>query len=257
MEDGGGKRRFEGRVAIVTGGGSGIGAATAELFAQQGAAVVIAARAEERCRDTVDRIAAAGGRASFVQTDVTEAEDCRACIEKAVEEFGRVDYLFNNAGVHRFGGVETLDEGEWDLMIDTMLKGTFLMSKYAVPEMRKVGGGAIVNSGSDCAHVGCPNMVGYVAAKAAMPVLTKAMAVDLWPDKIRVNCISPGFVYSDMAVGVFSNEHGRPPAPEESDTWQPPRGIAESVLFLCSQEQAEDITGVTLPVSRLALSAHP
>jgi NAD(P)-dependent dehydrogenase (short-subunit alcohol dehydrogenase family) len=250
-------RRFEGKVAIVTGGGSGIGAATALRFAEEGAAVTIAGRAEHRCAETIEKITQGGGQAIFTRTDVSRAADAEACVARTLEAFGRVDFLFNNAGVHRFGNVETLAESDWDELIDTMLKGTFLMSKYAVPQMRAVGGGAIVNSGSDCAHRGCPDMVGYVAAKAAMPVLTQAMAVDLWPDHIRVNCISPGFVYSDMAVSVFAKEHDRPPTPDEYGTWQPARGIADSVLFLCSDDQAEDITGVTLPVSRLALAAHP
>jgi NAD(P)-dependent dehydrogenase (short-subunit alcohol dehydrogenase family) len=248
------QQRFAGKVAIVTGSATGMGATTAEMFGAEGASVVVADLAEEAGRATVARIEADGGRAIFVRTDVTRAADCGNCAETAVKSYGRLDCLFNNAGLIRFGTAETLPEEEWDLLIAVMLKGTFLMTKHAVPAMRASGGGAIVNSGSNCSHHGCPEMIAYSAAKAAMPVLTKSMAIDFWPDKIRVNCVSPGFIQTSLAMDVRRFRDGREPTPEEVAQWQRPEAIAEAVLFLCSEEQAWDVTGITMPVSRLTFA---
>jgi NAD(P)-dependent dehydrogenase (short-subunit alcohol dehydrogenase family) len=243
-------QRFDGKVVIVTGAATGMGATTAEMFAAEGAAVVVADLAEAAARETVARIERDDGRAIYVPTNVTRAADCQRCVETAVSEFGRLDCLFNNAGLIRFGTAETLPEEDWDLMLSVILKGAFLMTKYAVPAMRKAGGGAIVNSGSNCSHIGCVNFCGYSAAKAAMPVLTKSMALDFWCDRIRVNCVSPGFVQTPMGSAVLEQIHGRPPTPEEIADKQRPEAIAEAVLFLCAEEQSFDITGITLPVSR-------
>lgn len=249
--------RFTGKVALITGAASGIGKATALKFAAEGAALIIADVNEQAGRAVAKEIADADGRAIFTKTNVTKAADCQAAVRAAVEAFGALHILFNNAGRICFGTVETITEEQWDSVVPVMLKGTFLMSKYAVPAMRAAGGGVIVNSGSTCSFRGSPGQFAYTAAKAAMPVLTREMAVDLEVDQIRVNCVAPGLIETAMGEAYYRFRNGLSddaPVPAEAKIdWQSPEGIAEAVLFLASDETS-DINGVTLPVSRLRLS---
>lgn len=175
----------------------------------------------------------------------------------AVAAFGSLHILFNNAGRICSGTIETTSEPDWEAVVRVMLNGTSYVSKYAVPAIRASGGGVIVNSGSTCSFRGSPGLFAYTAAKAAMPVLTRQMAVDLEPDKIRVNCVAPGLIRPPMAEVFWRFRNGRTPdepiPPEVTKEWQEPEAVAETVLFLAS-DAAEDIDGVTLPVSRLRLS---
>ncbi|MDH5307209.1 MAG: SDR family oxidoreductase, partial [Myxococcales bacterium] len=184
--------RLAQKVALITGGTSGIGAATAGLFAREGAAVVITGRSEARGREVVGQIERDGGRALFVRADVCVADDCRRAVGAAVSAFGRLDVLFNNAGVFVANDAVSCSEEEWDLQVDVSLKGTFLMCKVALPVMIAQGSGSIINNSSGWGMVGGDRAVAYCAAKGGVVVMTKAMAIDHGPQGVRVNCICPG-----------------------------------------------------------------
>jgi len=245
---------LKGKVALITGGNSGIGRATAILFAEEGARVVIAARNEARGNETVEAIARAGGEAIFVACDVRRAEDCRKAVGATIEAFGRLDILFNNAGVIYPGQtvVDTTEE-EWDHTMAVNVKGAYLMSKYAIPWMIKSGGRVIINTASVLGLVGDKGAAAYCASKGAMVLLTKAMALDHASQNIRVNCICPGSVDTPMLRqemeelgGVeklrptFEAKHplGRICTPEE---------VAKAVLYLASDD-ASFVTGASLAI---------
>ena len=244
--------RLEGKVEIVTGGDSGIGAATAALFAREGADVVLVDVREEGQR-VADDISKGGGRALFVSADVTQALECEAAVRAAVERFGRVDILFNNAGIVRRASVTHTTEEEWDRVLAVNVKSVFLMSKAAIPIMARAGGGVIVNTGSGWGLVGGRNAAAYCASKGAVVNLTRAMALDHAPDRIRVNCVCPGDTDTPMLreearqlgqdleaflAGSASRPLGRTGRPEE---------IAQAVLFLAS-DASSFVTGSTLVV---------
>ncbi len=241
------------KVALITGGTSGIGRATATLFAREGAAVAITGRNEERGREVVAEIERGGGRAIFVRADVRLAEDCRRAVEETVAAFGRLDVLFNNAGV--FVANDTIDcsEEEWDLQVDVSLKGTFLMSKYALPVMIAQGGGSIVNNSSGWGLVGGDRAVAYCAAKGGMVVMTKAMAIDHGPQGVRVNCICPGDTVTPMEHEDAAHRGMTWEAYVASASERPlgrmgdPDEVAMAALFLASDESSF-ITGAALPV---------
>lgn len=190
--------RLSGKVALITGGTSGIGEATALLFAQEGAKVAIGGRNQERGHAVAARIEAEGGKAIFVQTDVRSAADCDQAVERTIQQLGGLDILFNNAGVFFAHTALDCSEQEWDLQLDVNLKGTFLMSKSALPHMLAQGHGVIVNNSSGWGLVGGDAAVAYCASKGGVVLLTKAMAVDHGRQGIRVNCICPGDVETPM-----------------------------------------------------------
>ena len=167
-------KQLEGKCAIITGGASGIGRATAELFIEQGAAVVIADINANDGQGLADELRANGGDAIFVQCDVTNAGDCKKTVKAAREHFGRIDILFNNAGVIRRSDVLETSEAEWDLVMAVNTKSVFLMSKYAIPGMAEQGGGVIINSGSGWGLKGGGKAVSYCASKAAVVNMTRA-----------------------------------------------------------------------------------
>jgi NAD(P)-dependent dehydrogenase (short-subunit alcohol dehydrogenase family) len=245
--------RLAGKVALITGGTSGIGRATAVLFAREGSAVAITGRSEERGREVVAEIEHDGGRALFVAADVRQAEDCRRAVEQTVAEFGRLDVLFNNAGVFVANDTLACSEEEWDAQVDTSLKGAFLMSKFALPHMIANGGGSIVNNSSGWGLAGGDRAVAYCAAKGGMVVMTKAMAIDHGPQGVRVNAICPGDTVTPMehadaehrgmtwdayVAGASERPLGRMGDPHE---------VAMAALFLASDESSF-ITGAALPV---------
>jgi len=241
--------RLEGKIAIVTGGGSGIGRATAELFARKGARVVVAEYDAETGRDTVESIQGSGGTAMFVQVDVSKSGQVAQMVEKTIDAYGRIDILFNNAGVLAFGTVLGTDEAVWDRVMDINLKGVYLCSKYVIPHMIAAGGGSIVNmSSSTGAHDGNGNTVAYVASKGGVTLLTKCMAIDHAPDGIRVNAIAPGPTDTPMLRDNLT--------PEELEDFMAtfpakrlglPIELAEAALFLASDE-ASFVTGSILAV---------
>jgi NAD(P)-dependent dehydrogenase (short-subunit alcohol dehydrogenase family) len=245
--------RLRDKVAIITGGTSGIGRATAILFAREGAQVVVVGRDEARGQRVVAEIAAAGGTALFQRCDVRFADQCRQVVEGTVRAFGRLDILFNNAGVFYANTVVDCTEDEWDLTVDISLKGTYLMSKYAIPLMIEQGGGAIVNTSSGWGLVGGNEAAAYCAAKGGVVLLTKAMAVDHSRQGIRVNCVCPGDVDTPMLVedarwrGIDWDGYIADAADRPMGRIGQPEEIARAVLFLASDESSF-VTGAALAV---------
>ena len=245
--------RLANKIALITGGTSGIGRATAELFAKEGARVAITGRNEMRGLAVLEEIEAASGTAIFVRSDVRSAAECRQAVEQTLQAFGRLDILFNNAGVFYPNTVPNSTEEEWNLTLDICLKGTYLMSKFALQAMLAQKSGVIINNSSGWGLVGGNAAAAYCAAKGGVVLLTKAMAIDHGPQGIRVNCVCPGDVdtpmlpedarrrgmkWDDYLATASDRPMGRIGKPEE---------IAAAVLFLASDE-AHFITGAVLAV---------
>lgn len=237
------------KVAIVTGGGLGIGRATALRFAQEGAKVVVADISPKEGEETVRRIVGSGGEGLFVRTDVSVAIDAERMVKTAIDAFGRLDILFNNAGVYARGTVVETDEELWERMMAVNVKGIFLCSKMAIPHMISNGGGVIINISSSVGwHAAGAKVAAYVASKFAVTGLTKAMAVDHLRDNIRVNCICPGPTDTPLLRASRTSDElkafvdtlpiGRLAKPEE---------ISAAAVFFASDE-ASFVTGVTFPV---------
>ncbi|MCW5982082.1 MAG: SDR family oxidoreductase [Bryobacteraceae bacterium] len=236
--------RLKDKVAIVTGAGSGIGKATAELFAREGASIVAADWNGQTGSQTAQGIHAAGGRALFTATDVSNAAAVRAMIELTMREFGRLDVLVNNAAVQILGKLADTSEHDWDRIHSVNLKGVFLCTKYAIPAMIASGGGSIVNMASILGFVGDPDLAAYCAAKGGVIALTKATALGYGPAGIRVNCICPGDVDTPMVREYFDKD----PHPDRlrQEIYgkyalrriATPREIAEAALYLASDASA-------------------
>ncbi len=246
--------KLAGKVAIVTGGSSGIGLATAMLFAAEGASVVIAARDELRGRKALLAVEREGGEGLFVRCDVSKSGDCLDAVEAAVRAYGRLDILFNNAGViHSGKSVVDTTEEEWDDTMDVNVKGAFFMSRYAIPAIAESGGGAIVNNASIWGLVGGALCAAYCASKGAVVLLTKAMALDHAAQNIRVNCVCPGSVDTPMLEGEMAEQGGREAVISSIAARHPlnriatPEEVARAVLFLACDDSSF-ITGAALPV---------
>lgn len=192
--------KLKDKVVLITGAGAGIGEATARLFVENGARVVVADRYIDQAKAVADSI---GAQAFAVQADVAVASQVQHMVEQAVEHFGGIDILFNNAGFGTLGTVVTLEEDTWDQVIDANLKGVFLCSKYAVPHIVKRGGGVIINMASTISVVGIKDRAAYVAAKGGVAALTRAMALDHAGEGIRVNSIAPGVIASSYYDKIF------------------------------------------------------
>jgi NAD(P)-dependent dehydrogenase (short-subunit alcohol dehydrogenase family) len=246
--------RFENKVAIITGGTSGIGLAAAQLFSQEGARVVLMARDPSRGQAAAEQITAQGGQSIFVPGDVGVAAECQRCVAAAIESFGRLDILFNNAGViHVNRNVVETSEEEWDATLNSNLKGTFLMSKAAIPHIVKSGGGVIINNASIFGLVGGSGVAAYCAAKGGVITLTKAMALDHAAQNIRVNCICPGSVSTPMLESEMNDLGGVEVQTPQFASRHPlnriatPQEIARSVAYLASAD-ASFVTGIALSV---------
>ena len=247
--------RLKDKVAIVTGGGAGIGRATCELFSEEGAIVIVAERDETTGNDVAQSLVDRGGRALFVRTDVASESSIQlmaAAVEKA---YGRVDVLVNNAAIFVLKGIDATVE-EWRQILDVNVIGPALCAKYCVPLMRRAGGGSIVNLGSMSSVIAQPQMVTYNATKAAIANMTRCMAMDLADDKIRVNAVGPGAVWTQIVEKITSEAGMDRAAAEACPEWggahmlkriADPREIAYPILFLASEE-ASFITGSLLMV---------
>jgi NAD(P)-dependent dehydrogenase (short-subunit alcohol dehydrogenase family) len=242
--------RLDGRAAIVTGAAQRIGREIARTFAQQGASVVVADVQDSLGERVVEEIQAEAGTASYVHADVGSSDAIRGMISTTVERFGRLDILVNNAHWEKQGSVVELEEADWDRSFDVLLKALYLGCKYAIPEMRNVGGGAIINIASVHAYSVSDRYVTYQTAKAGVVHFTRQVAWDFGPERIRCNCICPGDIPMPSDVEARSAEPGYL---EEKTLLKAikrpghPRDIARAALFLVS-DLAEWITGQALTV---------
>lgn len=245
--------RLEGKVALISGGGSGIGRAAAELFAAEGAAVAVLDLRPEAAEETSAKIVADGGRAIALVANVGVADQVQAAVADAVSALGQLNVIYNNAGVDSKGSVIEASEDDWDRALAVNAKGTFLLSRAAVPYLVKTDGGSIINQGSVAALVGVPNFAAYCAAKGAVVALTRSMAVDLAQHHIRVNVICPGTVYTPLmepmlrARGAGNLEAGLAKTIRKYPIGRlgTPDEIARVALFLASDD-ASFLTGSTV-----------
>jgi meso-butanediol dehydrogenase/(S,S)-butanediol dehydrogenase/diacetyl reductase len=235
--------RLKDKVAIITGGGSGFGEVTGRLFAHEGAAVMLADINGAAAAEVAASINAEGGRAIWAQTDVTSGASAEAMVRATLNNFGRVDILFNNAGIEGFGTVIESDETTWDRIFAVHVRGAFLCSKYAVQSMIDgERGGVVINVSSVAGLVGLQHMSAYSAAKAAIIGLTRAMAADFAPHGIRVNCIAPGTAMTPLGKRLIENDTPERLAQRLSrypmNRFAEPLEIARSVLYLASDDSS-------------------
>lgn len=239
---------LSGKVAIVTGGSSGIGRATAIELARQGAKVVVAARRESEGEETVQQVKAAGSDGFFIKTDVTKAADIDALINRTLESYSRLDCVFNNAGFGKATPLVELSEPEWDLELNVNLKAVWLSMKYEIPAMLKSGGGAIVNMASQGGGViGVPNFGSYTAAKGGVVALTRTAAMEYGGQGIRINCVSPGLILTDLLAEVPQDTLQQMEASVPLKRGGTPEEVAKAVVWLCSDD-ASYITGHNLVI---------
>lgn len=235
--------RLKDKVCLITGAGSGIGACTAELFAREGATVVVNDVDAGKGEGTVRRIRAEGGTAVFLQADVSDAEQVRMMVDDALKRFGRIDVLFNNAGVSGVGALHEIEPDDWDRIMRVNVRGVYLPSKFVLPSMMSRRSGVILNMSSCVAEIGLARRAVYAATKGAVLALTKAMQVDYAPYGIRVNALLPGTIFTPFVEQYLRTSYDDPEAAIErlkarqlSGELGRPEDVAWAALFLASDE---------------------
>jgi NAD(P)-dependent dehydrogenase (short-subunit alcohol dehydrogenase family) len=240
-------------VALITGGGTGIGRAIAAAFAREGASVAVAGRRLEKVKDVANEIEKQGGAALPLECDVTRAKDAERTISETSKKFGKLNVLVNNAGTLSVSTVDTITEDDWDRVITVNLKGPFLMSRAALKEFRRNGGGTIVNIGSVLGLVAMKDRAAYCASKGGVTMLTKAMALDHAHENVRVNCICPSIVETELVKGLFDDsEQGKRLKHSRMGTiplgrFGKPADVADLAVFLASEESSW-LTGAAIPL---------
>jgi NAD(P)-dependent dehydrogenase (short-subunit alcohol dehydrogenase family) len=230
--------RFQEKVAIVTGGSRGIGRAIAHALAMEGSTVALIARNMETGNEAAAQIEAGGGKAFFLQADVSDRDQVLRAVSEAVQRLGRVDILVNNAGIHTQAPFDQETRSDWLLLFEVNVLGTVFPSQAVVPYMIKQGRGRIVHISSKAAVVGEPGHVAYSASKGAVLSMTRAMAVDLAPHNVTVNAVCPGPVFTDMLLAVVPDAAGRQALAQKAPLGRlgQPEDIAAAVLYLASDE---------------------
>ena len=246
--------KLKNKIALITGGGTGIGKATAILFAKEGARVVITGRREQILQEAVDEAKTDNLEIEYVRSDVSKEEDCKAAVDYTVSEFGQIDILFNNAGVSYMGITHETSTELWDETFDINVKGIYLMSKYAIPYMLKEKSGCIVNNSSILGLKASPaGFAAYSSSKGAVNQLTRSMALEYADKGIRVNGICPGTIYTPMIDDLFDKWGDREVGEKRYISVHPigrlaqPEEIAHAVLFLCD-DNIKFMTGSILSV---------
>jgi len=244
---------LEGKVAMITGAASGIGLATAKRLAEMGASIALLDINESKGKEAEEEVKNLGGKAKYFRCNVTSSSDCKITTDDVYREFGRIDILFNNAGVTRRKDIVELSPEEWDLVLDVNLKAIYLLSHQVIPYMTKNGGGSIINTGSGWGLKGGPKAVAYCAAKGGVVNLTRAMAIDHGREGIRVNCVCPGDVDTPLlheeAAQLGEDEAGfmKKAADRPINRVGQPEDVANAVLYLAS-DMSKWVTGTTLVV---------
>lgn len=235
--------RLEGKTTVITGSGSGIGKSSALLFAKEGAEVVVVDRDVDKGKETVEEIQSAGGRAVFIKADVTDPDSVKSMVNEVITGFGRIDVLFNNAGISGIGMLHEIEPEDWDRIMSVNVKGVYLPSKYAVPHMMKAEYGSIINMSSCIAEIGLARRASYAATKGAVLALTKSMQVDYASYNIRVNAILPGTIFTPFVENYLRTAYDDPEAAiaslktrQLSGDLGRPEDVAKAALFLASDE---------------------
>lgn len=235
--------RLAGKIAFITGSGSGIGKATALLFAHEGATVIVNDLDALKGEETVQEIVEAGGKAIFIQADVTDPASVQAMVEQAIAAFGHIDVLFNNAGISGVGALHEVEPDFWDRVMRVNIRGVYLPSKYVLPHMMERKSGSIINMSSCVAEIGLAKRASYSATKGAVLALTKSMQVDYAPYHIRVNALLPGTILTPFVENYLKNSYEDPEAAIESIKKRQlsgelgrPEDVAKAALFLASDE---------------------
>ncbi len=235
--------RLAGKIAVITGSGSGIGRCSALTFATEGATVIVNDLNEDNGQATVDEIVQAGGAATFIQADVTDPASVKAMVERVIEEYDRIDVLFNNAGISNVGALHEVEPEQWDRIMSVNVKGVYLPSKYVLPGMMERRSGNIINMSSCVAEIGLMRRAAYGATKGAVLALTKAMQVDYAPYGIRVNALLPGTIMTPFVENYLRTSYEDPEAAIAAIKTRQlggelgrPEDVAQAALFLASDE---------------------
>lgn len=246
--------RLNDRATLITGAGSGIGRATALLFAAEGASVAVADLNGEAARETVNLIEEHGGKAVAVSGDVSDPDSARSMVQDALAALGRIDVLFNNAGIGHVGTLHETEVDDWDRVIRVHLRGVFLMSKYTIPHMLERKSGVVINMSSTIAHIGLEKRAVYTAAKGGVLSLTRSMAVDYAPYNIRVNALCPGTIYTPFVESYLKRSYADPEkalegirARQLTGDLGRPEDVAYAALYLASDE-SKFMTGTGLTI---------